>query len=1315
MKFTFCFFLTLVTAFGFGQNLVLNGGFENITNCPTALDQLELASEVSVINGTPDLFACTSEIAGSPLNCVGNQIAYEGDNYAGFVLRDWDVTYTEVLSMKLSENLIQGESYKVSFKVSLSETSIGGSGGIAVDFDGSISNAMGTYMRSSVFISNPAIIQKNEWTEISFCYSPTDFGQSHMLIGYHRGGESIAVEGDVSQCNPGEFIYYYIDDVQVELVPQTAPLMVLNDETECSHHGLKSLSVQNVTVADSILEIYNDESRFVFSAVDSIYEVFARLNYNEFCVYGTNTCRSACSVIRKTINPVKVNRLDTKGCKNDSVRLEIDTLVEGFEYHWSGPHVIGADTASSVVAVSTDDFLNYTLYASNDSTGCQDSLVSSYSLEDSPIINLPDTVKSCSGSDFSLKAIHDGEPFDYFFRWYDSEGELLERSDELTYSLTESDFVVMTMGNRSGCISTDTVLIEVGPSDLPELSDTLISVSQCGGMLQLEVPFLEHVNYSWSNLNNAVKLSENVLQVTAMEDDQYAVGLTTEFGCATSKIFMIDLEFEVDAGTLGWVCADQYFTLGEHLVESPDLEYRWEPQENLIDNYGAQVSAKAFLLMEDFTLTVTDRVSGCVASDMIHIKVSSIESPLVAVGTDRTICQGDSVQIGSPLVGFEYSWSPDYNVSFISNPETYVHPDTTTTYVLSRIGYNGIDLCNNRDSVTVYVLNSESNEMTTLCKKGNDSLVLGGQLLPDVSYVWHPQSFTKDSTHSFIFVSPEFTTNYTRTKILPNCFFTDDYEVSVLDTSVLETMPTDTILCGQRGIRIDLDDAYTYVWSTKNLGYLSDLPVFDHDIPNDDILIVTLSNGLCSVSRQMNINIGDQPYFNLPISFYAEKYRAYYSVPFGVNLSPDETIIWSPETGLSDPYVLKPKMEREYWFELFEEAAYHIVITNQVSGCKFEQDVDVTLLPDGAFHVSPDSICPNQVASVQLVADNYDYDDIFPYNIDAFPITGDSTNFISEGVNGATVKENTLPAFFLDIKHDNLRNLVCKFVTPSGVEVVLFDGLPIQGSGRIKLILDPLSSLAISDLSEGDSLAWVQPINPESLEALIDDPFFSNDVKIVIYDKDFSSEGYLMNCLIMFKSESREEIRFMGGTKYLPTTLDLSIKADSVLSFTHDEFPVSFPLYARQLPTLPEIGLIEDTIFTTDALVVDWYLEGDLIQNDASQIKLDVPGNYHVINRNDYCEASSDTTEFVIISVKSDVDTQIQLYPRITNDIVRIMAREKIDQVAVLNGRGMAIGWVLEPKSKQHELHFDKLPQGVYFIQVLSAGKMSTYRVMVVR
>lgn len=108
---------------GLAQNLVPNPSFENVTQCPFAFGLEAFTSDWKSARRSPDYFQSCATVwyANVPSNGYGFQKAYNNGNaYIGMLTYRSDSSlYTEAASVQLTTPLSIGQTYYVSFRLSL--------------------------------------------------------------------------------------------------------------------------------------------------------------------------------------------------------------------------------------------------------------------------------------------------------------------------------------------------------------------------------------------------------------------------------------------------------------------------------------------------------------------------------------------------------------------------------------------------------------------------------------------------------------------------------------------------------------------------------------------------------------------------------------------------------------------------------------------------------------------------------------------------------------------------------------------------------------------------------------------------------------------------------------------------------------------------------------------------------------------------------------------------------------------------------------------------------------------------------------------
>lgn len=210
--------LFLLPMISVGQNLVVNGSFEEIDSCNFNYGGIEAAVGWSTFYfqpdypPTPDLYnECSVLVDFSvPENVLGFQEAASGVSYAGFI----PIAVTESIRGILSQPLIEDSLYHVSFNVSLADRFQKAMRDIGLVFlDSSF-----TIISDDYFTVEPDLVESNwitdktGWYFIDTVYEAHG-GETHFAIAYFPN-ENI-YETLPGQDGDWNSTYYYVDDVSV--------------------------------------------------------------------------------------------------------------------------------------------------------------------------------------------------------------------------------------------------------------------------------------------------------------------------------------------------------------------------------------------------------------------------------------------------------------------------------------------------------------------------------------------------------------------------------------------------------------------------------------------------------------------------------------------------------------------------------------------------------------------------------------------------------------------------------------------------------------------------------------------------------------------------------------------------------------------------------------------------------------------------------------------------------------------------------------------------------------------------------------------
>jgi hypothetical protein len=219
----FCLIIgLLLSLYERAQNLVPNPSFEDTVTCPTTLNQINRAKFwTNPTQGSPDYFnACNPGIyqLNVPYAGFGYQPAYAGSAYGGFYAFQKGIpNFREYIQTKLSDTLVAGRKYLISFFISLSNVSEYSVSNIGAYFSTTqISASNSVTLNYTPQIQNPSSTQLSDSTNWMLVQDTllTNGTELYMTIGnfYSDSQTDTLFLGSFSG---GNVAYYYIDDVSV--------------------------------------------------------------------------------------------------------------------------------------------------------------------------------------------------------------------------------------------------------------------------------------------------------------------------------------------------------------------------------------------------------------------------------------------------------------------------------------------------------------------------------------------------------------------------------------------------------------------------------------------------------------------------------------------------------------------------------------------------------------------------------------------------------------------------------------------------------------------------------------------------------------------------------------------------------------------------------------------------------------------------------------------------------------------------------------------------------------------------------------------
>lgn len=244
--------LLLTLQLGLAQtNLVPNPSFEEYTDCPSNLGQINLANSWnSASGGSPDYYnSCsTNNFTGIPCNggpLGGCQAPHTGNAYAGIATYDDLFGIREYFEIKLNDTLKSGRKYYVGLYLSSADNVKYFSNNIGILFCSNFyNNNSTTNIPISPTVNFSSIQNDNSnWVNLESQYIANG-NETHILIGNFYNNLSTSI--NIQNANSANTIaYYYFDDIYVYEINETSINIYPNPAKDIINIQLNNINTQN--------------------------------------------------------------------------------------------------------------------------------------------------------------------------------------------------------------------------------------------------------------------------------------------------------------------------------------------------------------------------------------------------------------------------------------------------------------------------------------------------------------------------------------------------------------------------------------------------------------------------------------------------------------------------------------------------------------------------------------------------------------------------------------------------------------------------------------------------------------------------------------------------------------------------------------------------------------------------------------------------------------------------------------------------------------------------------------------------------------
>ena len=342
-------------------------------------------------------------------------------------------------------------------------------------------------------------------------------------------------------------------------------------------------------------------------------------------------------------------------------------------------------------------------------------------------INGPSDICEQSSAQFSGSTMLPGQPS---WKWIFDDGTVVNQQNTPSKTFNQpGNFMVKLVVDNSGCIDTVNKILQVHSK--PEVTLSTKDVTICEGS-STSITASGGATYSWSpssNLNNPDKAT---VIASPLSSTNYIVTAKNEFGCTNNGSVSIKIihPFSLQLAEEMEVCSGNNIRLqasGGHI-------YQWINNTKGLSNLSIPDPVAVPSTTTVYTLVASGE-NQCF-SDTAQIKITVKPTPVVHLGNDTTICEGQTVTLKSFTANATYSWQDG---------------NSTSDYLVKKPGkyfvWVNLDNCKASDTINIV------QKAIPYFSLGNDSAICTGEeyvlkpgLNTNASFLWQDGSTANSFT-----------------------------------------------------------------------------------------------------------------------------------------------------------------------------------------------------------------------------------------------------------------------------------------------------------------------------------------------------------------------------------------------------------------------------------------------------------------------------------------------------------------------------------------------------------------------------------------
>ncbi len=409
-----------------------------------------------------------------------------------------------------------------------------------------------------------------------------------------------------------------------------------------------------------------------------------------------------------------------------------------------------------------------------------------------PLVNLPDVVSLCDGTEQQLKvesySSPDGAAFDYLY-WNSNVNQRYNDWQTATINISSAGLYSVTLVDEFGCVASDAVNVNTtatNPIDLGPMQAVCDYVS-----VVLNNPEVNAQSYSWYQLGATGEshlLDNAPLSVT--QSGTYVLRVVDVNGCDVSNDVVVNVH------------PSPTVELGDDLSSCNDVLLSIAPKDNYAQyewNDTPALNTHELLVTQTGTYKLAVwNTYGCSAED--EINVSLLAAPVVDL-PDFTECTGTEVLLSGPAGEYQYLWNTGAVTQSVTVGNGY--------YTLKVTDANGCVGEGEANVVWRPVPSVDLGPDQIICPIDTWELNAGDGF---ASYLWHNGATTQYITANLM--------DTVNTVVVTDEFGCNGFDSQTVKYKVAEPLAllSDTSICSFASIWIDADNGFEqYQWSTGDV------------------------------------------------------------------------------------------------------------------------------------------------------------------------------------------------------------------------------------------------------------------------------------------------------------------------------------------------------------------------------------------------------------------------------------------------------------------------------------------------------------------